>query len=31
MTKFQIVAGSILGAVAFYFVFWLPVFLGIGY
>ena len=31
MTRFQVVAGSVIGALAFYAVFWLPVLLGIGY
>lgn len=31
MTRFQVVAGSILGALAFYMAFWLPVLLGLGY
>lgn len=31
MTRLQVVAGSVIGALAFYMVFWLPVFLGLGY
>lgn len=31
MTKFQVFLGSVIGALTFYMVFWLPVFLGLGY
>ena len=31
MSKFEILTGTLLGFVAFYAAFWLPVLLGIGY